>query len=407
MISTAVAVGFGTACAATGEQKKKFEFRLNSDHHNGMSDPSKALIRAIGWKSRLSVLVFGLVTWERNEEYQAFRYRLLVLLLLAGALFTALFIVGNATNVNPLRGWHLWSMSIFTTLSLVFWWFLRGHPERFRRIAWPYEILCLLEYTSALVFVPMDELRILWFYVNIPGVFILLGQRVGWIITLGTVVGLILINPWLHAPYSQNAMATAVLSLLFFGVVFHAYVDRSMSYYLRMRTYNDELQRLASRDPLTGTLNARAYYAACEQLIKLAQRSSKPFAVLFIDLDHFKRINDTYGHAAGDEVLRTVATSLQNSIRTSDLLGRIGGEEFSIFLPDTDQSGAQRLAETLRTEVETCCPHAGDTRLTVTASIGVAVSRDAQASLKTIQARADEAMYRAKQAGRNRVTLLA
>lgn len=359
-----------------------------------------------GWRSRLSVLVFGQVTLGEDEEYQAFRYRLLVLLLLAGAFFTALFLMGNATNINPLRGLHLWSMSIFTGLSLLMWLWLRGHPERFWRVAWPYEAMCLLEYTSALVFVPFDELRILWFYVNIPGVFILLGQRVGWAVTLGTATGLVLINPMLQAPYSPNAMATAVLSLLFFGVVFHAYVDRSMSYYLRMRSYNRELNRLASRDPLTGALNARAYYAACEQHIRLAQRSGQPFAVLFVDLDHFKRINDTHGHAAGDEVLRTVASTLHQTVRASDLVGRIGGEEFSIFLPETQQAGALQVAETLRAAVQACQPLAGETRLTVTASIGVAVSQHAQTTMQALQAQADEAMYRAKQAGRNRVTAL-
>ncbi len=355
------------------------------------------------WES-LTVLLFGRVSFAEDEEFPAFRYRLLILLLIAGAFFTALFIVGNATNVNPIRGWHLWSMTVFTLASLLLWLWLRGQPHRFGQVAWPYEILCLMEYTSALVFVPFDELRILWFYVNVPGVFILLGQRPGWIVTLGTAAGFVLVNPWLAAPYSPNAMATAVLSLLFFGVVFHAYVDRSMSYYLRMRSYNRELQRLASHDPLTGVMNARAYYAACERQIGLGQRSGQPFAVLFVDLDHFKRINDTHGHAAGDEVLRTVALTLKNAIRRSDLLGRIGGEEFSIFLPETHQQGAVELAEALRAAIEACQPLIGENRLTITASIGVAVGRSAQATMQSIQEDADAAMYRAKQAGRNRVT---
>lgn len=354
----------------------------------------------------LSIGVFGRVAFSEEDEYHAFRYRLLNVLIIAGAVFTALFLIGNATNVNPLRGWHLWSMTIFTCVSILFWLLLRGHPDRFLKIAWPYEILGLLEYTSALLFVPFDELRILWFYVNVPGVFILLGQRVGWAVTLGTAVGIVLVNPHLQAPYSSHAIATAIASLLCTGVMFHAYVDRSVSYYQRMRIYNRELQRLASRDPLTGAMNARAYYAACEQHIHLAQRNHQAYAVLFVDLDHFKRINDTHGHAAGDEVLRTVASTLQNAIRASDLLGRIGGEEFSIFLPATDRVGAIQLAENLRKAVEACHPRTRDAVLTITASIGVAVSADGQTSMQVIQEQADAAMYQAKQAGRNRVTAI-
>ncbi|MDV7402955.1 GGDEF domain-containing protein, partial [Arthrospira platensis SPKY1] len=89
-----------------------------------------------------------------------------------------------------------------------------------------------------------------------------------------------------------------------------------MSYFKRMRDYNSQLEQMASHDPLTGVLNARAYYAACEQQILLAERSGQDFAVLFIDLDHFKTINDRYGHASGDEVLRVVALTLSRSIRT-------------------------------------------------------------------------------------------
>jgi diguanylate cyclase (GGDEF)-like protein len=353
-----------------------------------------------------SHLFFGRPHFAESEEYQAFRYKLLVLLMVSGAVFTGLFILGNATEVNPIQGMHRWSMSVFTAAALGLWTWLRSRPQRFWRAAWTYEAMCLLEYTSALVFVPFDELRILWYFVNVPCVFIMLGQRAGWWITLGTGVGFVWGNAHLQAPYSSNALATAVLSLLYLGIVFHAYVDRSLSYFKRMRAYNQELQQLASRDPLTGLLNARAYYAACDQQIRLGQRQQRPFAVLFVDLDHFKRINDTLGHAAGDEVLRTVARTLKDAVRSSDLLGRIGGEEFSILLPDTDAASALRLAEGLRRAVEACRPPTEGAPLTVTASVGVAVSHDATTTMKHLQEQADEAMYQAKQAGRNRVSLL-
>jgi diguanylate cyclase (GGDEF)-like protein len=125
---------------------------------------------------------------------------------------------------------------------------------------------------------------------------------------------------------------------------------------------------------------------------------------LFIDLDHFKMINDQYGHASGDEVLRVVAQTLGQSIRGSDLLGRIGGEEFSIFLPNTHAQGALKVAENLRLAIEACEPLVQGQRLRITASIGVAIKRYADQSMHSIQQQADEAMYRAKREGRNRVS---
>ena len=116
--------------------------------------------------------------------------------------------------------------------------------------------------------------------------------------------------------------------------------------------------------------------------------------------------NDTYGHAAGDEVLRTVARTLKNSLRNSDLLGSIGGEEFSVFLPNTGITNALQVAEQLRLAVEQCRPDIGQTRLSITASIGVASRGQAVQSMQSIQQRADEAMYEAKKAGRNRVSTL-
>ena len=125
---------------------------------------------------------------------------------------------------------------------------------------------------------------------------------------------------------------------------------------------------------------------------------------MFIDLDHFKSVNDTYGHAAGDIVLRTVAECLSKNIRKSDSLGRIGGEEFSIFLPNTEMKGAVDLAEKARRAIESLMPDIGDQRLKITASIDVARNEHGQQTMKDIQHQTEQAMYEAKGKGRNRVS---
>lgn len=141
-------------------------------------------------------------------------------------------------------------------------------------------------------------------------------------------------------------------------------------------------------------------------VISVAQRQRQPYSVLFIDLDHFKLANDTHGHAAGDIVLKSVAECLTRSLRASDALGRVGGEEFSDFLPNTNADGAVALAEAIRRNIEMLMPSTGEQNLKITASIGVARNSHSEQTMLDIQKQADQAMYRAKAAGRNRVSSL-
>lgn len=354
--------------------------------------------------NRYERLLFGNVEFQESQEYSEFQFKLLAVSMFFGALFTALFLIGAYTGANPLSGPHLTSMTVFTTVALLLWIVLRGHAERFSAVAWTYLLICLCEYASALAFVPEDELRILWFYINIPGVYILLGQRVGLAVALLSMFYIGMINAHLSRPYSPNALATAQVSLAYFTLFFHVYGARSISYFVRMRASNQRLHEMATHDMLTGVMNARAYYGQCDALIRVAEREERGFSVLFVDLDHFKSINDTHGHDAGDIVLRTVAQCLKQGLRASDVLGRIGGEEFSVFLPNTDMTGARSLAESLRQSIEALMPDTGKQRLRITASIGVAGSQPDINSMREIQQRADEAMYHAKKAGRNRVS---
>lgn len=355
----------------------------------------------------LSQWLFGPVQFQEREEYREFQYKLLIVLMVSGALLTAVLLLTVHMGVNPMDTAHVRAMTVFTTLATVLWWVLRGHKRRFATVAWLYELVCLLEYTSALVHVPQDELRIIWFYINVPGVYLLLGQRAGMIITGLTVMGLALGNAHLSAPYSVHAMATGLLSLVYLGLFFHVYADRLLSYFARMRESNDKLGELATRDALTGIYNARAYQDMCNRQLASARRRQSACAVLFVDLDHFKAINDQHGHLAGDKVLTDVAHCLTRQLRSTDVLGRVGGEEFSIFLPDTTLEGARQVADTIRLAVEALMPDTGNgKRLRVTASIGVTVRQADDETMESIQQRADQAMYAAKQQGRNRVSVL-
>ncbi len=355
--------------------------------------------------SALSRWAFGHVEFPEGEEFREFQYKFLVVVLLFGSITTGLFLGLVAAGISPpFSATHMRSMRIYTAIGTVLWLALRGRKHWFLPVAWLYYVASLCELFSSAIFVANDELRIIWLFSNIPATYLLLGRVVGGVTTALIIVGFVGINPYVAAPYSANAIATGVIAMVYFGVFFHAYARQSIWFFVRMRDSNRALRELATRDMLTGVLNARAYYEICDSLIRVAQRNRAPYAVLFVDLDHFKSINDTHGHAAGDIVLKSVADCLSRSLRESDALGRIGGEEFSIFLPNTDRDGAVRLAEGIRSSIECLMPCIGERTLKVTASIGVARNQHSEQTMKEIQQQADQAMYRAKAGGRNRVS---
>lgn len=160
-----------------------------------------------------------------------------------------------------------------------------------------------------------------------------------------------------------------------------------------------ELEHLATHDSLTGALNRRALIEACALELARCRRNYRVMALLAMDLDHFKSINDTHGHQTGDRVLVDFAGRVGHVLRQPDRFGRFGGEEFVVLLPETSLAEARVVAERIRVEVES----GGKGLPACTVSIGVAVSGPDDLEVDAIVARADAAMYRAKDAGRNRV----
>jgi two-component system cell cycle response regulator len=172
-----------------------------------------------------------------------------------------------------------------------------------------------------------------------------------------------------------------------------------------LRSNLDQSLELAVTDQLTGLHNRRYMSGQLKALVERAARGGAPVAVLAIDIDHFKKINDSFGHDVGDEVLREFAARLASNVRAIDLPVRHGGEEFLVVMPDTDLEEAGRIAERIRLHVAGAAFRVmdGAETLSVTISIGVAASRLDEAEPQALLKRADSAMYEAKAAGRNRV----
>lgn len=160
----------------------------------------------------------------------------------------------------------------------------------------------------------------------------------------------------------------------------------------------------ARRDKLTGLLNRRAFEESMSEANARLQRLDEKFALVTLDIDHFKAVNDTYGHATGDQVLVAVARIMLESVRSIDGVFRCGGEEFSILLPGADASAAQATAERIRLAIEEQIISSNDQQIQVTASLGIAVALTSeQGQSDELQRRADAALYKAKETGRNRV----
>jgi diguanylate cyclase (GGDEF)-like protein len=163
---------------------------------------------------------------------------------------------------------------------------------------------------------------------------------------------------------------------------------------------NRQLAELAASDALTGLRNRGAFEERLEEEVERARRHGRPLSLLLLDIDRFKEYNDTFGHLAGDAVLRSVGSILARKVRATDFAARYGGEELAVILPDTDSNGALELAERLRKAVES----APWTDRSITVSVGVASLGDRVESAKDLLDAADRALYRSKERGRNLVT---
>jgi len=162
------------------------------------------------------------------------------------------------------------------------------------------------------------------------------------------------------------------------------------------------LEPLATSDQLTGLFNRHYFTSELVKQINIWRRYQRPLAILILDIDFFKKVNDTYGHLAGDYVLQTIAQICQNAVRDIDTVARIGGEEFAILLPSTAINGAMRTAERIRRETEAFSFKYEEKRFRVTVSLGVAELTDESWDITEFMKAADDMLYKAKNSGRNR-----
>lgn len=208
-----------------------------------------------------------------------------------------------------------------------------------------------------------------------------------------------------HLLGAQHLLQGGGMQILTFVTTFSVLLVASLGFVFMSKERADEVnRRLAALDELTGVANRRSIIAALDRDVARAVRTREPLSVMMVDIDHFKRVNDEHGHLAGDQVLRTVVDVVRRRLRSQDIVGRYGGEEFLVVLCDTPLNGAQQLADQLRAAVQAAHSFCDGQAVAVTVSVGVFGGRlEAGDGWDQLIHAADNALYRAKQCGRNRV----
>lgn len=343
--------------------------------------------------------------FENDETLLKFRFRLLNSCLLVAMFFAFLVALLFDSNLHDTGNIHsrvnyFYSIS---SLALLFW--LRRSKEYYFRVAISLIIISLCVFTSVLLFVVDDQSRIIWFYIIIFVAYTTIGNRAGIVTTVTSIGIIVLCFNYYDLGMSRTTVQGALIGLVISSVLASVHVRKIIDFENVLLKKNRELEVLATVDGLTGVMNKRMFNEMMNKYIEAAHRNHQPLSFLFLDLDHFKKINDQNGHQVGDIMLIKFTDIVGKCLRKSDLLGRVGGEEFAVMLFETDLESAASVAEKIRLKVQEAYYEYDGKRVEMTTSIGLARLETELDNVESIQKRADEALYQAKHSGRNRVEI--
>lgn len=346
--------------------------------------------------------------FDEDEDLLKFKFKMINSILIIIAFFSTLFAILSDLGLNDLGTIHTKVDYLygFATLMLIF--YLRLSKENYFNTSHILILISLMTFTSALVFVVQDEFRMIWFYLIVFVAYALNGNASGIFYTISSIAVILTAHLSLDLQLSQIAINSVILGLVIGSFLFRAYTKKIADYEESLRKKNEDLKVLASTDGLTGIMNKRIFNEVSERYFETAQRDGQDLTLLLLDLDHFKDVNDTYGHQLGDQLLIHFTQTISSLLRKSDIMARIGGEEFVILLFKTNTEDALFLAETIReaiSKIAIAC-EAQDKTISVTTSVGISKNRRNDEVFDEIFERSDKALYQAKSQGRNQTCLL-
>lgn len=344
--------------------------------------------------------------FETNEILRKFKFRLLNSCLLIAIGFA--FLVGllhdlGLHNTGDFHSKVNYLYSLFS-LGLLIW--LRQDKQNFKKVSELLIVISLITFTSALIFVVEDQFRIIWFYIAVFLAYTIIGNKAGVITTVVSITIIVFCFIVFELGLSQVTLQGSLIGLIISSVLASVHVRKITEFETILLNKNSELEVLATVDSLTGVMNKRMFNEMALKYLEAANRTEKPLSFLYLDLDFFKNINDKHGHQVGDIMLIKFTDVVGKFLRKSDLLGRVGGEEFAIVLFETTIEDAVAVAEKIRAKVQEASYQYDGNLVEVTTSIGVSHFESATDTLDSIQERADKALYKAKGLGRNRVEII-
>ncbi len=340
--------------------------------------------------------------FSRDEDPLKFKFKMLNSIFIIIAFFSALFGTLSDLGINDLGPIHSKVDYIYSFLTVTLIFFLRSSKKNYNLAAYSLIIISLLTFTSALIFVPQDEFRIIWFYLLIFAAYMVNGKTIGILSTLTSIIIILTVDFFVELDLSQTAINSGILGLIIGSFFAYVYTSKITSYEKSLKQQNSSLSLLASTDYLTGIMNKRMFNEISERYFKTAQKNNFNLTLLLLDLDYFKKVNDTYGHQAGDQLLKHFVEIIESILNNSDIFARIGGEEFAILLSQINSDDAYTLAEKIRKKVENNFITYEGQDIFMTTSIGISENQDTDTAFENIFSRSDSALYQAKNEGRNK-----
>lgn len=341
---------------------------------------------------------------SENELLTSFKHKMLrlmiVLFIIASTLSGLYYTLGFGVITNGehnLRYTHAF-------LGLIFYTILKYNKESYTVISFAMVFMTLFIFSYAFYHVANAEVRLLWFQVITMAAFITNGSRLGFLTALLSMLSLWMMDSLYHLQMNNFTFLTIGSSLFITSLMLYYFTKKIEQFSRYLSEQNVRLDRLASLDPLTGMMNRRMFLEVADKYLHQSFRQEESFYFLMLDIDHFKKINDTYGHKEGDNVLINYSKNIQTVLRENDLFGRLGGEEFGVVILEKTDEDALHVAEKIRTLVADQVHKVDQNSLPVTMSIGVA-SADTTSTLEDVMHRSDLAMYEAKKSGRNQVCM--
>lgn len=302
-------------------------------------------------------------------------------------------------NLVPIGPTQSLNNTLLLVSSGLLWPLVVRRPHTFERAGAVFFAVVFYVAIAAQFLSVNDYFRPMLFFPCVGAVFLIFGAAAGWTALAVALGGFGLAVAHGNLPANPLGTSTFVLALSVTAFLFHLFRYQALAALEMIEAQNAALDKTSREDPLTGLLNLRAF----RDVMARWQNGDAPFAIAFLDIDHFKSINDQYGHDGGDTLLVAFARRLSEMRRPQDVIARIGGEEFAVLMPCLDMAEAEALAERLRSAIATASMELDGDALTITASIGVAMGHAVPGTspLKI----ADSAMYLAKRCGRNRVVI--